>query len=57
MYICPFAFYDMVGHTIIEFAFEDKKTICLTVEGEQYIGKDYSFWTALYPGYRLRYVW
>lgn len=56
MYICPFAFYDMVGHTIMEFIFEDKKTVCLTVEGEQYIGKDYSFWTALYPGYRLRYI-
>lgn len=56
MYICPFAFYDIVGHTIIEFVLQDKKTICLTVEGEQYIGKDYSFWTALYPGYRIRYI-
>lgn len=57
MYICPFAFYDMVGHTIMEFVFEDKKSVCLTVEGEQYIGKEYSFWTALYPGYRIRYIW
>lgn len=56
MYINPFALNNMVGHTILCFGFSDWKEICLSVEWEQKIGKNYSFLRAFFFGYRVKYV-
>lgn len=56
MYICPFAFYDLIGHTFLEFKLNNEENFCLSVEGQQKIGEDYSFWKAIWPGYRTRFL-
>ncbi|HCB51991.1 TPA: hypothetical protein DEP21_05535 [Patescibacteria group bacterium] len=56
IYICPFMWHNWIGHTIIEFLFTDNKTICLTVESELQILKQYSIIKGFFPGYRIRYI-
>ncbi len=56
MYICPFALHNMIGHTIISFSFSDGKKICLSVEAEIKLHKQYSLIHWLTFGYRSRYI-
>lgn len=56
MYICPFAIHNMVGHTMISFRCSNGKKICLSVEAEIKINKQYSILHGLIFGYRGRYI-
>ena len=56
MYICPFMFYNLIGHTILTFGFSDGKRVCLTVESELKIDEEYHIFKGIYPGYRIRYI-
>lgn len=56
MYICPFALRNMVGHTIISFSFSDGKKICLSVEAQIKLHKQYSIVHGLFFGYRSRFI-
>jgi hypothetical protein len=56
MYICPFALRNMIGHTMISFRCSDGKKICLSVEAEIKLHKQYSIAHWLFWGYRSRYI-
>jgi hypothetical protein len=48
---------NIIGHSILGFGCQDGTKVFLSIEGEQEQGKSYSFWRAIYPGYRIRYIW
>jgi len=56
LYISPFAFHNWIWHTILGFNFSDDKKIYLSVEWQLDIGEKYSFWKAIWPWYRIRYI-
>jgi len=56
MYICPFALRNMIGHTMISFRCSDGKQICLSVEAEIKLHKQYGLFQGFLFGYRSRYI-
>lgn len=56
MYICPFALRNMIGHTMISFRCSDGKNICLSVEAEIKLHKQYKLFQGFLLGYRSRYI-
>lgn len=56
LYICPFAVRNMVGHTMISFRFSDGKKICLSVEAEIKLHRQYVLVQGLIFGYRSRFI-
>lgn len=56
MILVPFAWHNLVAHTILTFHFSDGKKVSLSVEAQLKEGRTYSFRKATFLGYRNLYI-